>query len=150
MNNNYENQITSYLNQYLSNLAVLTNKLYNYHWNIAGSTFFPLHSKFQEYYEKSSQEFDAIAERIKQLGGFPITSLSKYATMSNIKEVESKNYNASEALTGIVNDFKLMHKLGFDIANYASSIGDNVTSGIIGEYLTYLEKQIWMLEANLK
>jgi DNA-binding ferritin-like protein len=49
-----------------------------------------------------------------------------------------------------MNDFKFVHQMGTDIANYASSAGDGVTAGLIGEYLTYLEKELWMLEANLK
>jgi starvation-inducible DNA-binding protein len=149
MTDSYSNQLVAYLNQLLSNIAVLTNNMYIYHWNIVGPLFFPLHSKFQEYYEKGTLEFDVVAERIRQLGGFPVT-ISKYSSMSGIKEAVSKAYNSSEALSNTINDFKAMYRLGSDISAYASSIGDNVTSGMIGEYLAYLEKQIWMLEANVK
>lgn len=150
MNNNYQSQTINYLNQYLSNVAVLTNKMYNYHWNLVGPNFFPLHSKFQEYYEKGNDEFDLIAERIRQLGGFPITSLSKYSSVSGIKEAESKMHTGPEAIASIISDFKYIHKMGSDIAGYVASIGDGVTGGILGDFLTYLEKQLWMLEANLK
>ena len=150
MNSNYQQQIVPYLNQFLSNIAVFTNKLYNYHWNIVGPDFFPLHLKFQEYYEKGNDEFDIIAERIKQLGGYPITSLAQYSSISGIKEADSKNYGGVEAIKNIVTDYKFIHKMGADIASYASSMGDGVTSGLIGEYLTYIEKQLWMLEANMK
>jgi len=149
MNNNYQNQIVTYLNQLLSNIAVLTNNMYNYHWNIVGPHFFGLHAKFQEYYEKNTEVFDVVAERIKQLNGYPAT-ISKYSSISGIKEVESKNYNGNEAILNTISDFKFMHRMASDIASYASSIGDGVTGGIIGEYITYLEKQLWMLEANLK
>ena len=149
MTDSYPNQLVTYLNQLLSNIAVLTNNMYVYHWNIVGPLFFPLHSKFQEYYEKGTMEFDVIAERIRQLGGYP-TTLSKYSSLSGIKEAVSRTYNSNEALSNTINDFKFMYKISADISAYAASIGDNVTSGMIGEYLTYLEKQIWMLEANLK
>lgn len=148
-NSNMQSQIVTYLNQYLSSIAVLTNNLYIYHWNVVGPEFFSLHVKFQEYYEKATKEFDVIAERIRQLGGYPVT-IGKYTTMSGIKEVESKSYNGNETITNTINDFKFIHRMGSDIASYASSIGDGVTNGLIGEYLTYLEKQLWMLEANLK
>lgn len=148
--NNYQQQVVSYLNQFLSNIAVFTNKLYNYHWNLVGPDFFTLHLKFQEYYEKGNEEFDVVAERIKQLGGFPITSLSQYNSIAGIKEAESKNYYGVEAMKNIIQDFKFIHKMGADIASYASSMGDGVTSGLIGEYLTYIEKQLWMLEASIR
>lgn len=149
-NTSYQNQLVPYLNQFLSTIAVLTNKMYNYHWNIVGPNFFPIHSKFQEYYEKGNDEFDIIAERIRQLDGHPITSLSRYSATSGIKEAESKNYTSGEAIASTISDFKFIHKMGSDMASYAEQVGDGVTSGLIGEYLTYLEKQLWMLEANLK
>ena len=40
------------LNEYLANLQVETNNLYNMHFNIVGESFFGLHRKLQEYYEK--------------------------------------------------------------------------------------------------
>ncbi|MDD2203098.1 MAG: DNA starvation/stationary phase protection protein [Bacilli bacterium] len=149
MTDSYSNQLVAYLNQLLSNTAVLTNNMYIYHWNIVGPLFFPLHSKFQEYYEKGTSEYDIIAERIRQLGGYPAT-LSKYNSLSGIKEAVSKEYNSNEALVNTINDFKYMHRFASDVSAYASSIGDSVTSGIVGDNVAYLEKQIWMLEANVK
>ena len=148
MTNN--NQTINYLNQFLSNIAVSNIKMYNLHWNIVGVNFFTLHAKFQEYYEKLTDEFDVISERIKQLGGFPIASLNNYSSHSNVREIESRNYHSEEAIKEAINDFKQLHKIGSDIASYTSSIGDGVTSGLIGEFLTFLEKQVWMLEANIK
>lgn len=150
MNNNYQNQMVAYLNQFLSNVAVFTNKMYNYHWNVVGPHFFSLHAKLQEYYEKGNEEFDLVAERIKQLEGFPITSLSKYSSISSIKEAESRNYKENEIIASIIGDMKLLHRIASDIASYASNGGDGVTGSILGEFINYLEKQLWMLEANLK
>jgi starvation-inducible DNA-binding protein len=147
---NMQNQMLNYLNQFLSNIAVLTNKMYNYHWNITGPHFFTIHSKFKEYYEKGNEMFDEVAERIRQLDGFPITSLAIYESTAGIRASESKKYSGSEAVTNTISDFKYIHRVGSDIASYAESIGDGATKSIIGEYLTYLEKQLWMLEANLK
>jgi starvation-inducible DNA-binding protein len=94
--------------------------------------------------------FDIIAERIKQLDGFPLSSLNGYSNTAGIKEVESKNYSGNEAVNNIISDFKFIHRMGSDIASYAASVGDGVTEGLIGEYLKYLEKQLWMLEAIIK
>jgi starvation-inducible DNA-binding protein len=156
MNNNTNNnvsmqeQMLTYLNQFLSNMAVLSSKMYNYHWNITGPHFFTLHSKFEEYYKKSNEMFDIIAQRIRQLDGLPITSLTIYESTAGIRSSESKKYSGSEAIASTISDFKYIHRIGSDIVSYAESIGDRATGNIIGEYLTYLEKELWMLEANLK
>lgn len=150
MNNNYRNQIIDYLNRFLSTNAILTSNMQNYHWNLVGSNFFPLHVKWQEYYEKGQDEVDVIAERIKQLGGYPITSLATYESNSGIRSLPSKNYTSEEVIRGTINDFEAVHKMGSDIASFAASSGDVITGDTIGKYLTYLEKQLWMLEANTK
>jgi starvation-inducible DNA-binding protein len=124
--------------------------MYNYHWNITGPYFFILHSKYEEYYKKGNEMIDVIAERIRQLDGLPITSLAIYESTAGIRASESKKYNGSEAISNTISDFKYIHRIGSDIASYAESIGDRATGNIVGEYLTYLEKQLWMLEANLK
>ncbi|HHT37816.1 MAG TPA: DNA starvation/stationary phase protection protein [Mollicutes bacterium] len=147
---NYQQQIINYLNQFLSNIVALTIKMYNYHWNIVGPHFFTLHSKFEEYYKKSTDMFDIIAERIKQLDGFPITTISGFSSNIGLREAESKNYTANEVIRSTIGDFKYIHRMGSDIASYAASIGDGVTSGLIGNFLQYLEKQLWMLEASIK
>ena len=38
------------LNEYMANLKVLNNNLYNMHFNIVGTSFFGLHKKLQELY----------------------------------------------------------------------------------------------------
>ena len=150
MNNNYQNQMITYLNQYLSTVAAFVVNMYNYHWNIVGPEFIELHLKFQEYYERGTEEYDLIAEHIKQLGGYPITSLSGYSQASGIKNVDSKSYNARDAITNTIADMRFLHRLGSDIKSYAAQLGDEITGGIIGDFLKYLEKQLWMLEAMLK
>lgn len=150
MSVNYQQQIVNYLNQYLSNILVFTINMYNYHWNIVGPQFFTLHSKLQGYYDKGTEMFDVIAKRIKQLDGYPITTLSGYSNNATIKVMESKNYNTNEVIRNTINDFKHIHRMGTDIASYASSIGDGVTNEIIGDFLIYIEKQLWMLEASIR
>ncbi len=150
MNNNYQQQIVNYLNQYLADEAVLSNKISNYHWNLVGNDFFSVHAKFQEYYEKANEMVDLIAERIKQLGGYPLTSLKTYSEIATIKSAESKNYTSKEAITSLIADFSYMLNAGIEISRFAETAGDIGTSSLISDYLNYLEKQLWMLGATLK
>ena len=50
---------TELLNEYLSNLKVLNNNLYNLHFNVIGEHFFTLHKKLEEYYHKVADMYDA-------------------------------------------------------------------------------------------
>ena len=46
------------LNEFLSDLEVMTVKLQNYHWNVTGKGFFITHEKLEEYYEEMREEND--------------------------------------------------------------------------------------------
>ena len=52
----------------LADSYVLYLKTQNYHWNVTGVHFGPLHSMFQEHYEDLAEAVDTLAERIRALG----------------------------------------------------------------------------------
>jgi len=60
------------LNEYMTNIKVEDNNLYNLHFNVVGMSFMGLHKKLQEYYENFNNFYDSLSERIKMLDGFPI------------------------------------------------------------------------------
>ena len=48
-------------NQYLANLAVVTFKLHNVHWNTVGTQFVQVHKYTEELYDETFEFFDAVA-----------------------------------------------------------------------------------------
>lgn len=131
---------TRILNEYLANLKVLNNNLYNLHFNVIGEHFFTLHKKFEEYYNKVALMYDAIAERIKMLNQYPITSLIEYEEKSTIKSMRSQDYNTSQVYSILINDFSFMLAFSKELAEYASSINDYVTTSLMKKILTFLKK----------
>ena len=123
MNNNtnaYQSNMISILNQYLSNIAVMNVKLYNFHWNVVGPFFFGLHPKLQQYFEQTTQMYDQVAERIKMLSGYPITNLPMYEQTSTIKSVESKDYTEKEILQMLIRDFEVLLAMTYETGNLAA------------------------------
>ena len=57
------------LHQTLAETCVATMKAQNFHWNVTGMAFGPLHDLFQTIYEDHFEAQDDIAERIKALDG---------------------------------------------------------------------------------
>lgn len=151
MNNNCNhNDISEILNEYLSNLKVLNNNLYNLHFNVIGGDFFQVHLKMQEYYETTAIMYDDIAERIKMLGGYPITSLNTYEQTSTIKSMRSQDYSIKQAFEVVVNDFSFMLEFSNALFVYANEINDANTSDLMLDNIKFFEKQLWMLKASLK
>jgi len=151
MNSNQESlNPNELLNQYLSNLKVLNNNLYNMHWNLIGTNFFTIHLKLNEYYEKAADMYDEVAERIKMIGGFPITSLIEYEQKSTIKSMRSQDYTEKQVMDVLENDFSFLINFGYDIIKYFNDINDYTTSGMLSNHMTFFEKQLWMVKASKK
>ena len=62
-----QTEIVDALNQSVAETAVTTMLAQNFHWNVTGMAFGPLHTLFQEIYEDHFTAQDDLAERIKAL-----------------------------------------------------------------------------------
>lgn len=137
------------LNDYMSNLKIMNNNLYNMHFNIVGPSFFGVHKKLEEYYEKFALMYDSVAERIKMLGGYPLTSLKEIAEVSTIKCMRSMDYNAKQVFEVLDNDFSFLVEYTKDLIHTLGQ-EDIYTSNILNDNLMFLEKELWMIKSSLK
>lgn len=137
------------LNDYMSNLKVMNNNLYNMHFNIVGPSFFGVHKKLEEYYEKFALMYDSIAERIKMLGGYPLTSLKEIAEVSTIKCMRSMDYSAKQVFEVLDNDLSFLVEYTKDLIHTLDQ-EDIYTSNILNDNLMFLEKELWMIKSSLK
>lgn len=144
-----ENNI-NILNEYMSNLKVENNNLYNLHFNIVGNSFMGMHKKLQEYYENIAIFYDAIAERIKMLGGYPITSLDKIESVSTIKSMKSMDFTGKQVLEILDNDFSFLVEYTKDLIRIFNTNNDYYTTNKLNEFLNYFEKELWMIKSSLK
>lgn len=138
------------LNEYMSNIKVENNNLYNLHFNVVGMSFMGLHKKIQEYYENFNIFYDSLSERIKMLDGFPITSLVKFEEISTIKSMKSMNFNANQVFNILDNDFSFLVEYTKDLIKVFNDKNDYYTSNILNNILMYLEKELWMIKSSLK
>ena len=138
------------LNEYMSNIKVESNNLYNLHFNVVGMSFMGLHKKIQEYYENFNLFYDSIAERIKMLNGYPITSLVKIEETSTIKSMKSMDFNANQVLNILDNDFSFLTEYTKDLIKVFNDKIDYYTSNILNNILMYIEKELWMIKSSLK
>lgn len=138
------------LNEYMCNLKVFNNNLYNLHFNIIGDSFMGLHKKLEEYYTEIAIMYDKVAERIKMMGGYPTTSLSKIEEISSIKSMKSKDYTGKQVLEILDNDFSFIKDYTKDLIEYFDNIKDYYTINILNDNLNYIYKNLWMIKTSLK
>jgi starvation-inducible DNA-binding protein len=74
------------LNRVLADQHILYTKTRNYHWNIVGSQFFFLHGLFEEQYDSMAEAIDETAERVRQLGGKALGTLTEFLEQARLAE----------------------------------------------------------------
>jgi len=53
-----------------------------FHWDVVGPQFRSLHQLWEEHYQALTTNIDALAERVRTLGGFPVgTRLLNHASI---------------------------------------------------------------------
>lgn len=138
------------LNEYMCNLKVFNNNLYNMHFNLIGQSFIGLHKKLEEYYNKIAIMYDEIAESIKILGGYPITSLKKIEELSSIKSMISRDYNSTQVFEVLDNDFTFLVEYTTDLIEYFNKNNNYYISSILNNNLMFFKKELWMIKTSLK
>lgn len=136
------------LNEFLADIQVFYQNLRGFHWNVKGSLFFVLHTKFEEYYNETSELADEVAERILMIGGEPLHAFSDYLQVASLPEV--KNVSDGRKAVEIVieqSDILLgkMHKL----QSLAADHNDEATNALFSDMIGETEKRLWMLRTFL-
>jgi len=136
------------LEKVLAHSYALALKTQNYHWNVVGENFKPLHELFGAQYEELFDAIDELAERIRALG-FKVE-----ATFENLQKLNKfkngdKNLNSKEMVKDLAADHETLSKLLKDGIKTAQSEEDEATADMfIGRIQTH-EKAIWMLESSI-
>jgi starvation-inducible DNA-binding protein len=137
------------LTQSMAETSVGMMKAQNYHWNVAGMAFGPLHALFQTIYEDHFAAIDELAERVKALGGHAEGSYAAYLKRSKIAECDGRK-DAAAMVEALKRDQETLAGTLNALADRAEKAGDMITNDMaIGRATTH-EKFAWMLRAHLQ
>ena len=143
------NKLIELLNKNLANLHVLYVKLHNYHWNVKGMNFKPVHEMTETYYDYFAEQYDEVAERIVQLGGKPYATLQDYLKNASLNEESKNEFDVKIVLNSVLVDFEFLNKEFKLISKSANGDLDMPTASYADNNVAWLEKQIWMIKASI-
>ncbi|WP_425539233.1 Dps family protein [Microaceticoccus formicicus] len=132
---------------YLANLAVVNIKLHNLHWNVTGINFKAIHEYLEGLYDSAFEKFDEVAEYQKMNGVYPKARLAEYLEISDIDELESKDYNGKETIEITIETLEHMRDNALDIIEDTDCF---VLSNMMEDHVTEYNKHIWFLKTMLK
>ncbi|MGV8993490.1 MAG: Dps family protein [Flavobacterium sp.] len=137
------------LNELLADYSIFYQNIRGYHWNITGDKFFELHAKFQELYEDLFIKIDEVAERIKTLGHTPNHQFSVYQKLAKVKESTEVSDGVKD-VKDTLESFKIIITLQREILYLSADANDEGTNALMSDYISELEKLVWMYTAYLK
>ena len=142
-------EIAQGLTKSLAETSVATLKAQNFHWNVTGMGFGPLHALFQEIYEDHFVGQDELAERIKALGEHAEGRYATYLELSAIKESDGK-LPAEKMIAELASDQQTLSTTLRALASVAEKHEDIVTNDLAIERADKHDKFAWMLNAHLR
>ncbi|WP_226034870.1 Dps family protein [Aquibacillus saliphilus] len=145
-----ENQkLVNFLNQELSNFAVLYIKLHRYHWFVQGRHFFKLHEVFEDLYNEAAQDLDEVAERILAIDGKPLATMHKFIKETTLQEAQADD-KENEIINQLSEDYRTMiNEIKETGIPLAEEINDQPTSDLLNDIRGRFEKHVWMLRAYI-
>ena len=144
-----QSQIVEALNQSVAETAVATMLAQNFHWNVTGMAFVPLHDLFQKIYEDHFVAQDDLAERIKALDGHAEGMLSAMVARSKVKEHDG-HAPAEEMIQSMMVAQETLAATLKGCGDIAAEHGDTLTEDLCIARGQEHEKFAWFLRSHLR
>ena len=137
--------IADALNGILADSFALYLKTKNFHWHVSGPHFRDYHLLLDEQAAQILATTDAIAERVRKIGGTTLRSIGDIARRQRIKDNDANFVSAKDMLAELREDnLKLVESLR-EAKELVDEAGDNATSGILDDWTDEAEKRAWFL-----
>jgi len=143
-----KSQIVEALNQSVAETAVTTMLAQNFHWNVKGMAFGPLHEMFQKIYEEHFIAQDDLAERIRALDAHAEGTLAGMLARSKVKEHDG-HATAEEMIKLMLDAQETLAATVAGCGEIAAEHGDTLTEDMCIARGQEHEKLAWFLRAHL-
>lgn len=142
-------KVSNIIQTLLADEHLLYLKSRNFHWNVQGMAFLPLHELFEAQYNKLAELIDHVAERIRSLGFFAEGSMTAFQRLTRLEEVGHLEGNARAMLDQLLNDHEQIIKYLREDALAVEALGDEGTVDFLIGLLQEHEKMAWMLRVHI-
>ena len=139
------------LNRDLADQYLLIIKTKKYHWDVIGPQFRTLHTLWEEHYNAITLNIDATAERVRQLGGYPLGTAAGFIEYGSLKEHPNDLPSADEMVSRLVQDHEqVIRNLREDIDKCGEQFHDEGTADFLTGIMEQHEEMAWMLRSFLE
>lgn len=138
-------EISASMNTVLADVYALYLKTKNFHWHVSGLHFRDYHLMFDEFAGELLAMTDAIAERVRKVGGTTLRSIGQIKKLQTITDNEKDAVSSINMLVELHNDNQLLLKNLRAAHEIADKHGDFGTTSVIENWIDETERRIWFL-----
>jgi len=143
--------VINLLNQDLADAYLLLVKTKKYHWDVVGPQFRSLHQLWEEHYEKLTVNIDALAERVRALGGYPVGSMEGFLKIATLKEHAGSVPTATGMVANLVEDHEqVIRNLRDHVDQSGEQFHDQGTADFLTGLMEEHEEMAWMLRSFIE
>jgi starvation-inducible DNA-binding protein len=139
------NTVPSVMNAILADLFALYVKTKSFHWHVSGPHFRDYHLLFDEQGEQILTSIDAIAERVRKVGGFTLRSVGQIAGLQRIPDNNSEIMDAKAMLRELLNDNRYVIAKLKQAHTVCDTCEDVATASLIENWIDEAEQRVWFL-----
>jgi starvation-inducible DNA-binding protein len=137
--------ISAALNLLLADAFALYIKTKNFHWHVSGPHFRDYHLLFDEQADQIFAITDAIAERVRKVGGKTIHSTAEIARMTRVLENEKDYVEPSDMVAELRDDNKDFIAHLRAAHEVCSEHNDTASTSLIEQWIDEAERRHWFL-----
>jgi starvation-inducible DNA-binding protein len=137
--------ISSGLTVILADMFALYIKTKNFHWHVSGPHFRDYHLLLDEQSEQIFAATDAIAERVRKIGGTTLHSIGHVARLQRVADNDQEYVAPQDMLTELLEDNRQLVASLRRTHSLCDEYGDVAGASLIEIWIDEAERRVWFL-----
>jgi len=145
LGSNATKDLSQGLNALLADMLALYLKTKNFHWHVSGPHFRDYHLLLDEQADQIFATTDAIAERVRKVGGTTLRSVGHIGRLQRIQDNDADYVSARDMLAELQADsLKLVAHMR-ELHEQCDQYRDVATASLIEVWIDEAERRTWFL-----
>ncbi len=137
--------ISGALNALLADLFALYVKTKNFHWHVSGPHFRDYHLLFDEQADQVFATTDAVAERVRKIGGTTVRSIGHIARLQRVLDNDAAYVTPLDMLAELHGDNAQLAARMQEAHGLCDERGDVATASLLEVWIDEAERRAWFL-----
>jgi starvation-inducible DNA-binding protein len=142
--------LTGALNVLLADMFALYLKTKNFHWHISGLHFRDYHLLLDEQGDQLFAATDAIAERVRKIGGTTLHSTGHIGRLQRIRDNDAEYGIPTVMLVELARDNKQLAAWMREPHELCDQHGDVASASLLENWIDEAERRVWFLSESTR